>query len=239
MNNTTPVHSLRCYTTTEFDCSYLANLSAKNIVIDPAIVLTTDLLGELLNRGFRRSGSHVYRPHCEQCQACLPLRVPVSHFKPKRSQRRCWQKNSDITHDEQPADFNPEHFALYQRYLNQRHPDSSMGNPSEEEYMAFLSCANISTRFHEFRLDNHLIAIAVTDHTPLGLSAVYTFYEPDMASLSLGTYAVLWQIQETQRLALPWLYLGYWIKQCPVMSYKADFKPIEYFHNATWEKLTK
>ena len=239
MTATTPPssHSLRCYITVDFDCSYLPGRRARNLVLDPDVKLNSALLGELLNQGFRRSGDHLYRPHCDQCQACLPLRIPVDRFTPTRNQRRCLRNNVDLDHHAHPASFNQAHFELYRRYLNQRHPESSMANPSEEEYLSFLCCEGVDTWFHEFRLDEQLVAVAVTDHVPLGLSAVYTFFEPEMAPRSLGTYAILWQIQAARRLGLPWLYLGYWIEESPAMRYKSRFRPAEYFKNGGWTPL--
>ncbi len=230
--------SLRCYATVEFDCSYLPQQKARNLVLDPAQKIDTEICNQLANFGFRRSGDMLYRPHCDQCQACVALRLPVQQFKPNRSQRRNWKQNEAICHSPHPAQFNPEHFALYQRYLQSRHTDSSMTNPSREEYLSFLTSAGVNTCFHEFRLDGQLIAVAVTDHLPNGCSAVYTFFEPALASRGLGTYAILWQIRETQRLQRPWLYLGYWIEACREMRYKAHFKPLEGFQNDQWQPLS-
>ncbi len=230
---------LRCYTTVEFDCSYLPGRRARNLVLDPERQLNSNLAGHLLDLGFRRSGKMLYRPHCDQCQACLALRLPVAQFKPNRSQRRNWRNNAAISHSSHAALFNAEHFDLYRRYLQARHSDSSMSNPCEEEYLDFLTCDGVDTRFHEFRLDGKVIAVAVTDHLPQGLSAVYTFFEPTLAKRGLGTYAILWQIHHAQQQQLPWLYLGYWIEACRAMRYKAEFKPVDCFQKNSWRPLSR
>jgi len=230
--------TLRCFVTVDSDCSYLENHRSRNLVIDPDIDVDTDLLGALLNNGFRRSGESIYRPHCDDCHACQSLRVPVNQFQASRNQRRCYNKNKHLTHREHHGGFDEQHYSLYCRYIQQRHPGSSMEDPSKASFIEFLTSKHVETRFHEFYLNEQLVAVAVTDHTPLGLSAVYTFFEPELQHLSLGTYAILWQIEHCRKLGLPWLFLGYWIRNCPVMSYKNKFKPAEYFQNNQWKTLT-
>lgn len=237
MKNAPLLNSIRCYVTAGFDCGYLPGKDAKNLIIDPNLPINNSLFCDLLNGGFRRSGQHIYRPHCDDCQACIPVRVPVRQFTPNRSQKRCWRRNHDITHTWTPTEFNREQFELYQRYVNNRHSDGSMANSSESQYMEFLSCPGVKTYFNEFRLRRRLVAVAVTDYLPKGLSAVYTFFDPDLAQRGLGTYAVLWQIHEARRLGLPWLYLGYWIKECAKMSYKSMFSPLEIYRNGRWSTL--
>lgn len=236
MNSHNMEQSIRCFITMPFACSYLPEREARNLIIDPALPLTPALLDDLLNIGFRRSGQHLYRPNCEGCHACISLRLPSRSFKPDRGQRRNWQKNGEIEH-RTTTGFSDEQFALYQRYINARHSDSSMANPSADEYINFLTAAGIDTRFHEFRLHQRLIAVAVTDHTPHGLSAVYTFYDPEFEQRGLGTYAILWQVYHAQQLQLPWLYLGYWIRECDKMSYKNRFGPCQGYINGAWLEI--
>lgn len=227
---------IRCFITPLSSCSYLPRHEARNLIIDPALPLNAPLLGELLSLGFRRSGQHIYRPHCGDCQACIPLRIPCHGFQPNRSQRRNWQRNSDLSH-RTVIGFNHDHFELYCRYLDSRHGGSSMAGASPEEYTAFLTATGVETHFHEFRLADKVIAVAATDHTPAGLSAVYTFFDPDAESRGLGTYAILWQIRHAQQLNLPWLYLGYWIEECRKMSYKSRFRPHQGYLNSQWQYL--
>ncbi len=228
---------LRCFVTVDFECSYLPGRMARNLIVDPDLAIDTPLAGRLLELGFRRSGDQFYRPHCDRCDACLSLRIPVRHFRPDRGQRRCLRRNADLRQRTLPPEFREDHFELYRRYIASRHPGSSMANPTPDDYLAFLARSGIDTRFHEFRLGDELVAVAVTDHLPAGLSAVYTFFSPEQEKRGLGTFAILWQIEKARRLALPWLYLGYWIEGCQAMRYKARFKPAEYFHGGRWQAL--
>ena len=232
-------HSIRCHMTVPFDCSYLPEHLASNQVIDPTLTLNPTLLGALLNNGFRRSGNHVYRPQCPDCQQCVSIRIPVSTFKPNRSQQRNWRQNQALHKITTGAELRDEQFELYQRYLAARHSDSEMNNPIPADYIGFLTAPNVKTAFHEFRHQDRLLAIAVADHTPNGLSAVYTFFDPDCTKLGLGTYAILWLIHHARELGLPWVYLGYWIKDCRKMSYKTHFNPCEGYIDNTWQEIKR
>ena len=218
-------------------CNYLPGLKQTSIVVDPQLPITSTLYDLLASNGFRRSGDLVYRPHCEHCQACIPIRIPVNKLSLSRSQRRNLKLNSDLSVTHHPASFSNEHFELYGKYQSHRHPDSSMSNSDPEEYLNFLTSRDIDTVFYEFRLKQKLVAIAVTDILESGLSAVYTFYDPSLASRGLGTYAILWQCQQAKHLKLPWLYLGFWIAECQKMSYKVKFQPCEGFHNSSWQPI--
>lgn len=229
--------SIRCHITVPFACSYLPDRKASNLVIDPSLELDDALLGGLLECGFRRSGKHVYRPHCHNCNECVSIKVPVNRFKPNRSQRRNWQQNKTLKHIATRPIFIEEQFALYRKYLANRHGDSEMSNPIPADYIGFLTAQGINAVFHEFRLREQLLAVTVTDHTPNGLSAVYTFFDPDYSHLGLGTYAILWLIQHAKETGLPWLYLGYWIKGCSKMSYKARFQPQLGYIDERWQEM--
>jgi arginine-tRNA-protein transferase len=193
---------------------------------------------ELLHYGFRRSGRMVYAPRCEACNQCVSVRIPVDDFSPRRGQRRVLRHNADIEIREHPARFKPEHYALYRRYTAVRHQDGEMANASPEDYIRFLRANWCDTVFLEFLLDGRLVAVAVTDVPADGLSAVYTFFEPDLSSRSLGNLAILSQIAHARGLGLPYLYLGYWIEASPKMAYKTNFRPIERWRSGRWERLT-
>ncbi|KHD08399.1 arginyl-tRNA--protein transferase [Candidatus Thiomargarita nelsonii] len=227
------------YATPPHKCNYLSNRLATTVFIEPSILKNASLYDSLSQRGFRRSGGDIYRPDCYACNACIAVRLPVQKFVPRRSQRRVWQKNSDLTVSAVPAIFKQEHFNLYRRYLASRHKGDGMDNPSPKNYTDFLICAWAKTKFYEFRLDERLIAVAVIDHFKQGLSAVYTFFDPDYSARSLGVYAILWEIEETKRLNLDWLYLGYWIQDCQKMSYKAEYQPLEYYYQEKWQPEAK
>ena len=218
-------------------CNYLTDQHTVNLVADPRITITTPLYSALVAQGFRRSGEFTYRPHCPHCKACVSLRLPVAEFRPRRSQRRILKRNQDVSLHAHPATFNPEHFELYRRYLNTRHPDGGMDNPQQDDFLRFLTAAHIDTTFYELRGADQLLAVAVVDQLRDGLSAVYTFFDPDQPQRSLGVLAILLLIDEARRLGLSHLYLGYWIDGCDKMHYKSEYQPAEGFIDSNWVKL--
>ncbi|HYN76957.1 MAG TPA: arginyltransferase [Lamprocystis sp. (in: g-proteobacteria)] len=231
---------LALYLTAEHPCSYLAGRKARTLFVDPLARMDVNSYQALVDQGFRRSGAHVYRPACRGCARCVPVRIPVAAFRPNRSQRRNWVRNAaGVRVITRPATFDPAHFALYQRYLARRHPDGSMAeDTSLESYRRFLVDPwGGETRFLELHLDQHLVGVAVTDWLPRGLSAVYTFFDPDQPRRGLGTFAVLAQIDIAIRLGLPHVYLGYWIEESPKMAYKAQFEPLEAWDGRQWATL--
>ncbi len=227
---------IRVFQTLEHRCGYYAEREARNLVIDPLARDLPQVYGTALERGFRRSGGHVYRPHCADCRACVASRVPVADFVPDRSQRRCLKRNADLVIRLVPPARSEENFALYRRYLAARHPDGGMDDPGEDDFERFLACAWSPTRFLELRAGDELLAVAVTDVLPQGLSAVYTFYAPEHAERSLGTCAILHQIELARARHLPHLYLGYWIDGHPKMDYKARFRPLERLRDGVWKR---
>jgi len=234
-----PVNSLAFFASEPHACSYLDGRTAVSLFADPTVSMTMPVYSRLADYGFRRSGSHIYAPNCPHCQSCIPIRLPVEQFKPNRSQQRVLKKNSQLTVKCLPAAYDREHYELYQRYLNYRHAGSTMENPSVDDYINFLSSDWSETYFYEFRDNDRLVAITVADKLTQGLSAVYTFFEPDCESYSLGTYAILWLLQETRALQLRWVYLGYWIPTCRKMQYKSLFKPAEIFSGGRWISLSE
>lgn len=219
------------------DCAYLEGQQAKNLYPDPNQLMSNNLYSHLIQYGFRRSGNQAYRPHCSNCQACIPVRINLQQFKPSRSQRRCLQRNEHLTIKHHPAELNPEHYQLYTRYLSTRHSNGGMDNPTEKSYINFLTSHWSETEFIEFRDQSQLVAIAVTDSILQGLSAFYTFFDPDLTQQSLGTYAILQQIMLAQEQNLSWLYLGYWIENCQKMNYKQTFSGLEGYIDQQWKPL--
>ncbi len=220
-------------------CSYLPGRTATSLFLDPRQPLDSRQYAGFMRLGFRRSGDLVYRPHCRDCNACVPVRVPVNRFRPDRGQRRVWNRNQDLSVVAHPPVFQQEHFELYQRYQSARHPGGGMDDPDPQKYVNFLGSRHIHTVFYEFRLNRRLLGIAVTDILPDGLSAVYTFFDPDEKRRALGVHAVLWQIEHARERQLPWLYLGYWIRECSKMSYKGHYHPLEAFLQGHWVQLDK
>ncbi|MEZ5463679.1 MAG: arginyltransferase [Lysobacteraceae bacterium] len=229
---------IRVFQTLEHDCGYYPQRRARNLVIDPLAPDIRRLYPLALGNGFRRSGGHVYRPNCAQCQACLPSRVVVRDFRPNRSQRRCLTRNDDLRLAWTDARHSDEIGALYQRYLSQRHPGGGMDDGDPEDFERFLRCDWSPTRFLCLRdPTNRLLAVAVTDVLPRALSAVYTFYDPAETARGLGTLAVLLQLEQARQQGREHLYLGYWIEGHPKMDYKRRFRPLERLLNGEWARL--
>lgn len=218
-------------------CSYLPNREASSVIVDPTADLSPAAYSALLAQGFRRSGNHVYRPWCRTCRLCIPIRLPVADFEPARRQRRAWRRNRDLDAIPKESRFDPEHYALYRRYTSVRHVGGEMADASADDFMQFLTSDWAETLFVELRLGRHLAAVAVTDILTDGLSAVYTFFDPDLAKRSLGVQGVLQQIDIARSLGLDWLYLGYWIASCDKMNYKADYRPLEAFRDGMWRRF--
>lgn len=224
------MNSFQLYLSQSHPCSYLKEKQAKTLFLDPQAEMSSALYGQLIDIGFRRSGVLVYRPECELCDQCLPSRIPVNLFQPRRSQRRIREKWRCVETVVRRVEFTPEHFALYSRYITARHADGSMKDTSEQQYLEFLTAPWSDTIFVEFRLDGRLAAVAVTDRLPQGLSAVYTFFDPECEKLSPGVFTILWQIAEARRLGLSWLYLGFLVSGCRKMAYKAEYRPLQIFN---------
>jgi len=218
-------------------CSYLPGRTAATLFIDPRFPLDRDRYGAFTRLGFRRSGDLIYRPHCPGCVACVPVRIPIERFEPNRGQRRIWAKNQDLQIIARPSIFMREQFDLYLRYQAARHPGGGMDDPDSQKYINFLTGRRVETTFFEMREADRLLGVAVIDRLNDGLSAVYTFYDPDETARGLGTFAILWQIEHARALRLPWLYLGYWIAESQKMAYKTNFRPIEVFRNSQWAEL--
>lgn len=230
------LQTLKFYCTPAHRCSYIAGRDAVTLFVDPKAEITAQAYSQLTATGFRRSGDFIYRPHCGSCQACIPVRIPVNLFSPDRSQRRCLKRNADLVVVSAPPRYTSEYYALYERYISSRHPDGDMYPPSRNQFRSFLLCSWGNSRFYEFRAGDRLVAVAVVDHVDSGLSSVYTFYDPDEESRSLGRYAILWQIAEARRRSGGYVYLGYWIRQCRKMNYKQEYRPLEYFDGARWQR---
>ena len=230
-----PVVSLQFYVTAPYPCSYLSQYKARSQVATPNHLINAQVYSDLVQIGFRRSGVFAYRPYCDGCRACIPLRIPVRDFTPNRTQRRLWKKNMDLSVTMGPLRFDDEHYSLYQLYQSKRHAGGGMDHDSREQYAQFLLQSRVESRLIEFRDQQHqLKMVSIVDLLEDGMSSVYTFYDPDDAARSLGTYGVLWQIDICQRKAWSHLYLGYWIEESPKMSYKARFQPHETLQSGVW-----
>ena len=225
---------LHLYLTSAHACGYLPGRLATNLVPDPRLQMDMAMYSQLIALGYRRSGQHTYRPHCGRCRACIACRVPLHAFVPNRSQKRCLKRNHDLAIRITAAHYSDELFALYRRYINARHADGDMVNPSPEDYENFLYCDWSDTWFAEIRLAGQLVSVAVFDRVADGLSAVYSFFEPDMPRRSLGKFNILTLIEHGQLLDLPYLYLGYLINGCNKMEYKKDYRPLQCLIDNHW-----
>ncbi len=233
----TSLSELRFFTTPAHDCSYLEGKQAITLFADPLAKIDKDLYSSLSSVGFRRSGTHIYRPYCQSCTACIPVRLPVSQFIPRRRHKRVRKANPNISVSVKAPELTEEYFALYEKYITERHDDGDMYPASRDQFQSFLVDGRPEARFYEFRDSEELLAVAVADELNDGLSAIYTFFDPAQEARSPGVLAILWLIEQAQRLGLEYLYLGYWIKQCQKMNYKMDYKPIELYVNNSWIRL--
>jgi len=225
---------LSFFASTAEPCSYLDDRNAISAFANPNIDMDMTTYNELIHHGFRRSGGYVYRPHCPDCNECISVRVPLKNQQFTRNELRTIKRNSDLTVIPVKGKFRTEHFDLYKSYINSRHNDGSMANPSKADYHRFLICDWTDTIFIEFRLNGQLIAVAVSDILSTGISAVYTFFDPQYAARSPGHFAILAQMSEAKARDLEYLFLGYWINKCDKMSYKRRYKPLEGFIKDEW-----
>ena len=237
--NDPPLQRIQFYVTTPYPCGYLDGRHAQSLIAAPHHLIDNRVYSDLIQLGFRRSGKFAYRPHCENCSACVPVRLPVSEFKPSRGQRRAWKHHANLSVEVLDLHYSEEHFKLYRAYQHARHTGGGMDSDGVEQYRNFLAQSNVETVLVEFRENDVLKMVSVVDCVRDGLSAVYTFYDCSDPGASYGTYSILWLVEWCRRIQRPYLFLGYWIAESRKMAYKQDFKPLEALLDGEWRLLEK
>ncbi|PKO46231.1 MAG: arginyltransferase [Betaproteobacteria bacterium HGW-Betaproteobacteria-22] len=238
----TPLQKLQFYATTAYRCGYLQHQLAQSLIATPQHLVNAEIYSSLIQQGFRRSGKFAYRPHCESCRACIPVRIVTNEFHCNRSQKRAFRQHKTLTTSIIPVGFYEAHYALYAAYQKSRHeepPDDAQPKTQVneiEQYQSFLCQTNVESVMVEFRENGALKMVSVIDIVQDGISAVYTFYDTSNKKASYGTYNVLWQIEWAKSLGLPYVYLGYWIKDSKKMAYKQNFQPQEQLVDHDWVK---
>lgn len=207
-----------------FPCPYLSGRDARHVALrlEPVV---PGLYHALMDLNFRRLGEVFYRPRCDGCDACRMIRIPVASFRTSRAQRRCLRRNADVRVAVGPPGMNDDKQALYRRYLEARHDGQMDGSPAELH--GFLYSSPLETLELTYSLEGRPVGVGIADLEPLALSAVYCYFEPLLRSRSLGVFNVLTLIEECRRRGLPHLYLGYYVRGCPKMDYKALYHPCE------------
>jgi leucyl-tRNA---protein transferase len=218
-------------------CPYLPGRLSKSRAF-AADSIPADLYHQFMDANFRRSGTIFYQPVCDDCRACMQIRVPVPRFAPSKSQRRCMRRNADVRISVERCEASAEGYDLYVRYISQRHD----GKMSEDwdGYESFLCRSPVETVHVHYRdAAGKLLAVGVCDLSPKSLSSVYFYFDPDEERRSLGTFGALIEIELARKLNIPHYYLGYWVRGCRKMEYKANYTPCEVLHaDGVWRGLT-
>lgn len=227
------------FATAPSPCPYLPDRLERRLVAELVGRDAVSFHDTLSQAGFRRSHRFAYMPVCRECTACAAVRVPVMRFRPSRTQRRIWARNADITGRETPGRASCEQFGLFNRYQSVRHSGGEMSRMDFFDYQALIEDTPVDTRVIEFRDPaNTLVGGCITDRLSDGFSAVYSFFDPHARGRSLGTYIIMWLIEQARILDREHVYLGFWIADCVKMSYKAAFQPLEAYTPEGWKPLT-
>jgi len=228
-------NQLEFYSTQLTPCPYLPGRSERKLLTE----LSADadpqrVYDALASHGFRRSHTWAYRPSCPECNACVPVRLLVENFRPSRSMRRCMNRHVGWFATTNPPMATEEQFAIFSAYVRGRHQDGDMAYMDFAQYRSMLEETTIDTTLVEFRDGNRLTAAIIVDRLGDGLSAVYSFFDPQLGATGPGTFMVLWLAQHCRQLGLKYVYLGYWVNNCRKMDYKIRFRPLEALRAGGW-----
>ncbi len=233
------LQKLQFYVTAAYPCGYLPHKLAQSLIASPHYLVDANVYSGLIQQGFRRSGKFAYRPHCEHCHACTPVRVVLEAFKATRSQKRAVKQHAYLQTRILPIGFQQNHFDLYAQYQALRHSNATDADNPEpedaEQYRQFLCHSNVESLMIEFSdAQGQIKIVSVIDIVVDGISAVYTFYDARDKTASYGTYSIMWLCDWTLSLGLPYLYLGYWIQDSQKMAYKQQFNPQQRLVDGHW-----
>lgn len=223
------------YATAPLPCPYVPGRIERKVVTELGGTGAEALHDRLSRGGFRRSHNIAYAPVCQGCRSCIPIRIVVADFVPNRTQRRIAAVNAELRAYEMPPRATSEQFLLFQRYQMARHGDGDMAAMSFYDYRAMVEDTPIETWLVEFRDEtDRLVGACLTDRLGDGLSAVYSFFAPELARRSLGTQAIMWLVERAGELGLPYVYLGYWVPESAKMAYKAKFRRTQVLAGGAW-----
>lgn len=221
--------------TRSLPCPYIEGQTERKVVTDLTGHNAEELYERLSRAGFRRSHNLAYRPACPTCNACIPVRIAAGEFAMTKSFRRVMSANADLTADDTDAIATVEQYRLFSAYQRARHEGGDMSGMAFNDYRAMVEDTPVTSRTVEFRdRDGTLVAVMLMDRMEDSLSAVYSFFDGSMARRSLGTFMILWMVEQARTLGLPYVYLGYWIEGSDKMAYKARFQPLETLGDDGW-----
>lgn len=234
-----PVHGTQFFfATSPLPCPYLPGRVERRIVTELLGRSAVNLHDTLSLAGYRRSHGIAYAPACPDCNACTAVRILAQDFKRSKNQKRVWNANKDLTFTFEKPEATEEQFELFSQYLNARHADGDMSRMDFIDYRALVEDTPVDTSIVEFRDHRQsLVGACLIDRVKLGLSAVYSFFDTSLQNRSLGTYMILWMIEQCSLNDLDHVYLGYWVADCEKMSYKSRFQPLEAYSPQGWYRL--
>lgn len=244
MTEHVPTRQLKFYVTAESPCPYLAGKMEKKVFAHLPYADGAAVNDALSHAGFRRSQNIAYRPSCDTCAACVSVRIPVQAYVLSRTDRKIRNRNQDLSRRVVDPIATAEQYELLKTYLASRHPEGGMNDMGESDFVTMVEDSSVRTHMVEYRLHSDdeprgkLVGFAIVDLLSDGLSMVYSAYDPTLPNRSLGRFIVLDHLHQSSVVALPYLYLGYWVKGAPTMDYKVQYQPLEGLTLFGWQPLS-